>query len=164
MHSQNWKCCHIKLWIIIKESSIWQAFNIICILFYWGLHTMAIDVVTWKKKKWCIWSLHLRNFLCLPVFALFLQKLCLLSCNSSNFINIYLKFKLGTEKHICLKWVFLPQWTFMSTCRRIDDTVHNGWAWKMPFCICSCRLYIKSEVYWSTMVGPWEATYFICSY
>ena len=102
---------HIKLWIIIKESSVWQAFNIICILFYCGLYTMAIDVATWRIiKKWCIWSLHLSNFLCLSVFALFLQKICLLSCNSLNFICIYLKLKLGTLKCICLKWLFLPQW------------------------------------------------------
>ena len=87
------------------------ALNIICILVYCGLYTMTIDVVTWRIiKKWCIWSLHLLNLLCLPVFALFLQKLCRLSRHSSNFLYTYLKLKLGTEKHICLKWVFLPQW------------------------------------------------------
>ena len=69
-----------------------------------------------NKKKWCIWSLHLRNFLHLPVFALFLQKLRRLSRNSSNFIYIYLKLKLGIEKHICLKWMFLPQWISPELC------------------------------------------------
>ena len=88
-----------------------RAFNIICILVYCGLYTMTIDVVTWRIiKKWCIWSLHLRNFLCLPVFCVFPYKLHPLLCNSLNFIYSYLKFKLGTEKHIRLKWVFLPQW------------------------------------------------------
>ena len=62
------------------------------------------------NKKWCIWSLHMRNFLWLPVFELFLQKLHRSSHNYSNFICIYLKLRFGTEKHICLKWVFLPQW------------------------------------------------------
>ena len=42
-----------------------------------------------NNTKWCIWSLHLRNFLWLPVFGLFLQKLCRLSHNYSNFIYIY---------------------------------------------------------------------------
>ena len=103
---------HIKLWRIIKESSILRAFNLNCILVYCGLYTMTIDVVTWRIiKKWCIWSLHLLNFLFLPVFALFLQKLRRLSLNFSNFIYMYLKLKLGTEKHIRLKWVFLPQRT-----------------------------------------------------
>ena len=102
---------HIKLWRIIKALSVLRAFNIICILFYCGLYTMAIDVVTWRIiKKWCIWSLDFCNFLWLPVFALFLQKLCRLSRNYSNFMCIYLKLKLITEKHIHLKWVFLPQW------------------------------------------------------
>ena len=63
-----------------------------------------------NNKKWCIWSLHLHNFLGLPVFAFFLQKLLMLSYNSSNFIDTYLNLKLGTEKHIHLKWVLLPQW------------------------------------------------------
>ena len=111
MLARKEKCCNIKLWIIIKESSVSRAFNIICILVYCGLYTTTIDVVTWKIFfKWCIWSLHLHNFLCLPVFALFLQKLCRLLRNSSNFIYTYLKLKLGTEKHICMKQVFLPQW------------------------------------------------------
>ena len=99
MQAQNYKCSHIKLWII-KELSISWAFNIICILVYCGLYTMTIDIVTWRIiKKWCIWSLHLCDFLCLPIFALFLQKLCQLLRNSSNFIYIYLKWKLGTEKY-----------------------------------------------------------------
>ena len=35
----------------------------------------------------------------------------------------------------------------MSTYSRwIDDTVNKGRAWKMPSCICSCQLFIKSEV------------------
>ena len=103
MQAQNWKwCCHIKLWI---------AFNIIFILVYCGLYTMTIDVVTWRIiKKLCIWSLHLRNFLWLSVFALFLQKICGSSRIFFNFIYKYIKLKLGTAKHICLKWVFLPQW------------------------------------------------------
>ena len=71
---------------------------------------MAIDV-TWRIiKKWCIWSFHLHNFLCLPVFVLFLQKIRRMSRNYLNFIYIYLKLKLGTPECICLKWVFLPQW------------------------------------------------------
>ena len=53
--------------------------------------------ITWRIiKKWCIWSLHLRNFLWLSVFALFLQKIRGLSRNFSNFIYIYIKLKLGT--------------------------------------------------------------------
>ena len=60
-------------------------------------------------KKRCIWSLHLRNFLCLSVFASFLQKICGSSRNVFKFY-IYIKLKLGTAKHIYLKWVFLPQW------------------------------------------------------
>ena len=112
MQVQNWKCCHIKLWRIIKESSV--STNIICTCVYCGLYTMTIDVVTGIIiLKCCIWSFHLRNFPCLPVFVLFLQKLCELSRNSSNFIYIYLKLKLGTEKHIRLKWVFLPQWSLV---------------------------------------------------
>ena len=109
MQACHQKCCHIKLWRIIKVS---RAFNIIWILFYCGLYTntIAIDVVTWRIiKKWCIWSLHLRIFLWLPIIALFLQKLCRLLQNYSNFIYIFLKFKLGTAKCIRLKWVFLPQ-------------------------------------------------------
>ena len=109
MQAQNLKCCHIKLWIIIKESSVSWAFNFICILVYCGLYAMTIDVVTWRIiKRWCIWSLHLRNFLCLLVFSIFPYKLRPLSHNSLNFIFSYLK--LGTEKNNCLKWVFLPQW------------------------------------------------------
>ena len=69
-----------------KVSSVSWACNIIWILFYCGLYTMAIDVVTWKIiKKWCIWSLHLRNFLWLLVFALFLQNICRLSLHCLNF-------------------------------------------------------------------------------
>ena len=30
--------------------------------------------------------------------------------------------------------------------QRINDTVNNGRAWKTPCCICSCQLFIKSEV------------------
>ena len=30
--------------------------------------------------------------------------------------------------------------------QRIDDTVNKGRAWKMPSCICSCQLCIKSDV------------------
>ena len=33
--------------------------------------------------------------------------------------------------------------------RRINDTVNNGRAYKMPSCICSCQLCIKSEVCFS---------------
>ena len=69
-----------------------------------------------NNKKWCNWSLHFRNFLCLPVFSIFLYKLRLLSHNFFNFIYSYLKLKLGTEKHICLKWVFLPQWSDRGHC------------------------------------------------
>ena len=105
------KCCHIKLWRIMKESSVWRAFNIICIVFYCGLYTMVIDVVTWRIIKKCfIWSLHLHNFLCLPVFALFLQKIRQMSCNSSNFIYIYI-FKIeirNTE-------MYLPEVSVSST-------------------------------------------------
>ena len=37
------------------------------------LYTITIDVITWRIiKKLSIWSLHLRNFLWLSVFALFL--------------------------------------------------------------------------------------------
>ena len=36
--------------------------------------------------------------------------------------------------------------------------------WGLEDTICSCWLCIKSEVYWSTIVGPGEATYFIYSY
>ena len=121
MQAQNWKCCHIKLWRIIKESSVWQALNIICILFYCGLYTMTIDIVTWRIiKKWCILSLHLHNFLCLSVFALFLQKIRRLSRNSNFiyiYIYIYLKLKLGTEKHI---WLSLSavKWEPMKPTRR----------------------------------------------
>ena len=114
MQARLQKCCHIKLWIIIKVLSVSRAFNIIWMLFYCGLYTMAIDVVTWRIiKKWCIWSLNFCNFFCLPVFALFLQKIRWLSHNSLNFIYIYiyLKLKLGTPKCICLKWVFLRQWS-----------------------------------------------------
>ena len=79
---------------IVKNKSrlsVGRAFNIISILFYCGLYSMAIDIVTWRIiKKWCIWSLHLRNFLCLPVFALFLQKIWRMSHNSLNFIYIYI--------------------------------------------------------------------------
>ena len=111
MQAWNFKCCHIKLWIKIKELSVSQAFNIICILVYCILYTMTIDVTLRIIKKLCIWSLHLRNFLCLPVFAIFPQKLRRLSGTSSNIIYTYLKLKLGTEKHIRLKWVILPQWS-----------------------------------------------------
>ena len=107
MQVQNLKCCHIKLWIIIKETSILRAFNIICILVYCGLYTMTIDVVTWRIiKKWYIWSLHrlhLPNFLCLPVFCVFPYKLCPLtpvwktgiriSLRDSNFCGLYIKFR-----------------------------------------------------------------------
>ena len=92
MQAWNLKCCHIKLWRIIKESSVWWVLNIICVLFYCGLYTMAINIVAWRIiKKLCIWSLQLCNFLCLPAFALFLQKLCQLSrspCVVSGKFNI----------------------------------------------------------------------------
>ena len=85
------KCCHIKLWIIINVLSLSRVFNIIWILFYCRLYTAALDIVNCRLlKKWCIWSLHLRNFLWLPVFVLFLQKICGLSCNYLNFIYIYI--------------------------------------------------------------------------
>ena len=112
MQARNWKwCCHIKLWITIKESSVSRAFNIIFILVYCGMYTMTIDVVTWRIiNKCCIWSLHFRNFLWLTVFALFLQKIHWLLRNFL-ILYIYIKLKLGTAKHICLKWVVLPQWS-----------------------------------------------------
>ena len=104
MQARHQKCCYIKLWIIIK---ILRVFNIIWILFYCGLYTMTIDIVTRRIiRKLCIWSLHLRNFLWLPIIALFLQKLRWLSHNYSNFIYIFLKLKWVTEKCICLKCFF----------------------------------------------------------
>ena len=107
-------CCHIKLWITIKELSVSRVFNIIFMLVYCGLYTMTIDVITWRIiKRWCIWSLHLRNFLCL-FLRYFFKKI---SGSSHNFLHyiyiyiyIYIKLTLGTVKHICLKPVFLPQW------------------------------------------------------
>ena len=40
----------------------------------------------------------------------------------------------------------------LSTCRRqIANRVKNGVAWKMPSCICSCQLCIKSQVCCSTV-------------
>ena len=112
MEAQNCKwCCHIKLWIAIKELSVSRVFNIIYKLVYCGLYTMTINIVTRRRiKNWCIWSLHLRHFLWLSVFALFLQKIGGSSHNFFNFLYIYIKLKLRTEKHICLKWMFLPQW------------------------------------------------------
>ena len=54
MQVRNWKwCCHIKLWITIKASSILWVFNIIFILVYCGLYTMTIDVVIWRIIKYC---------------------------------------------------------------------------------------------------------------
>ena len=110
MQVQNWKCCHIKLWRIIKVSSVSRAFNIIWIQFYCGLYTMAIDVVTWRIiKKWCIWSLHV-NFSGSSLLRYFFKNYE--RCHAIILISyIYPKLKLGTEKCICLKWVFLPQWS-----------------------------------------------------
>ena len=109
MQAQNWKCCNIKLWRIIKELSVSRAFNIICILVYFGLYIMTINI-TWRIiRKSCIWSLHLRNFFCLQVLHYCFKNVA--GCNVIFKISyIYLKLKLGTEKHIRLKWVFLPQW------------------------------------------------------
>ena len=60
---------------------------------------MTIDIVTWRIiKKWCIWSLHLHNFLCLPVFCVFPYKFRPLSHNFWNFIYSYLKLTFGTEE------------------------------------------------------------------
>ena len=50
MQARNQKCSHIKLGIIIIESSVSVAFNIICILFYCGLYTMAIHLKNNKKN------------------------------------------------------------------------------------------------------------------
>ena len=125
MQARHQKYCYIKLWRIIKFS---RAFNIFWILFYCGLYTMAIDIVTWRTiKKWCIWSLRLRNFLWLPVIALFLRKLRQLSHNYLNFIYIFLKLIIGTEKCIRPKWVFLPQWQWTRLLISPGDHVALQW-------------------------------------
>ena len=108
MQAWNQKCCHIKLWII-RVLSVSRAFNIICILFYYGLYTMAIDVATWIIIKKIVHLISSVTYFSLVAsYCAIFWKLCRLSQNYSNFIYIYLK--LGTEKHIHLKWVFLPQW------------------------------------------------------
>ena len=60
------------------------------------LWQLPINVVTWRIiKKWCIWSLHLHNFLCFPVLRYFSAR------NYFDFIYIYiyLKLKLGMPKY-----------------------------------------------------------------
>ena len=97
-----------------KRVAVSRAFNIIFILVYYGLYTMTIDVVTRRIiKKWCIWSLHLRNFLWLSVFALFLQKIHGSSSIFLNFIYIY-KIEIRNSE------TYLPEVSVYS----ID---HNGW-------------------------------------
>ena len=115
MQARNWKwCCHIKLWITIKESSISWALNIIFILVYCDLYTMTIN-----------WHCYLKNnkkngefdlFTC-AIFSdcqflrYFFKKYVVRHVIFFKFyIYIYIKLKLRTEKHICLKSVFLPQW------------------------------------------------------
>ena len=113
---QNWKCCHIKLWRIIKEWSISWAFNSICILVYCVLYTMTIDI-TWHYLKNNKKKIAFDLFTCIIFSAC--QFLHYFFKNDASchvilqilYIYIYLKLKLRKEKHICLKWVFLPQWT-----------------------------------------------------
>ena len=130
MQAQNSKCCHIKLWRVMKASSIWQTFNIICILFYCGLYTMAIDVVTWRIIKNGAFDLFsCVIFSACQFFAFFLQKFCRLSYNFSNFIYIYIfKLKLGTEKHssevsVSSTIVFTP----VNCCKCLRCTVAFKW-------------------------------------
>ena len=49
-------------------------------------------------------------------------------------------------------------------CQHTDKSTIKSTRAGLGRSICSCRLCIKPEVYWSTMVGPGEATYFICIY
>ena len=115
MQVRNWKCCHIKLWRIIKELSISRAFNIICILVYCGLYTMTIDIVTWRIIKiWCIWSLNLSNFLCLPVFALFLKNY------GGHHVILKISYIYIFKIEIRNKETYLPEgWS--------ECFFHNGW-------------------------------------
>ena len=102
--------------------------SVICLVsIQYYLHTILLWPVYYgywcchlNNKKLCILSLHLHNFLWLPFFALFLQKLRRLSRNYSTFIYIYFTLKLGAEKHssevsisstkVCLGRGHLLQW------------------------------------------------------
>ena len=73
---------------------------------------MAINAFTWRitTNRVHLFS-SLSQFSLIASFCVFLQKIRGSSHNFFNFIYIYIKLKLGTVKHICLKWVFLPQWS-----------------------------------------------------
>ena len=108
---------HIKLWRIIKELSISRAFIIICTVVYCDLY-------------YDNWRCHLKNkkngefnlFTCIIFSAC--QFLCYFFKNYTgchvilkiSYVYIYLKLELGTEKHIFLKWEFLPQWLWKPHC------------------------------------------------
>ena len=92
------RCSHIKLWRIIKVQS---AFNIICILFSCGA------TVNWRMTMQMVHLISsLAHFSLVARYCVFLWKICRWSRNYSNFIYIFLNFKLRTEKYICLLWVF----------------------------------------------------------
>ena len=92
-----------------------------------------------NNKKWYIWSLHLHNFLWLPIIALFLRKLRPLSRNYSNFIYIFLKLKLGTEKYI------LPEVS-------VSSTIYLG-RWPWPFHGPDLLYIIRGNSLFSQAVG-----------
>ena len=93
--------------------NIQSVFNIICILLSCGLYTMAMNVFTWRittNRVHLFSSLVTSQFSLIASVCVFLQKIHGSARNFLNFLYIYKKLKLGTAKHICMKWVFLPQW------------------------------------------------------
>ena len=144
---------------IVKNNKI-----VICLTnFKYYLHTILLWPVYYgncrchlkNNKKWCIWSLHLRNFLWLSIIALVLQKLCWLSCNYSNLIYIYIYLKIEIRN----REIYSPEVIVSST---MGAEMPTRFFYSMPrymFMSTLNRWFIDQQ-----SVCPGEATYLIWSY
>ena len=123
------------------------------------------NIVTWRiTTKMMHLSFHLRNFLWLPAIVLLLRKWRRLSSNYSNFMCIFLKLKLGTEKYIIWSecffhnggqvrhWTFDPIWnlsyinSYWTVLLELDHFIWHLSGWLC--CPVECRVQFSIHHVW----------------
>ena len=130
MQACHQKCCHIKLWRLIKVSSASRAFNIICILFYCGMYIMAIDVVTWRIIKKGAFDL----FTCVIFSGCQLAHYCIISSKVTPVVTQLFKFHIYIFKiEIRNTKMYLPEVSVSST---MVYVLFNSCFWPVPTCEC----------------------------
>ena len=113
MQARLQKCCLIKLWRIIKVVCLLSVQYYLDTILLWFVYYGNWHCHLKNNKKWCIWSLHLCNFLWFLVIALFLRKLRPLSRNYSNFIYIF-KIEIRNREMYLLEVFFFHNGTQQS--------------------------------------------------